>query len=444
MELMGAQLAALEKCAYRRKFGYFLEPGLGKTLLSLYEFNKLYQEGVVDVMIVVCPNSLIANWKAEVTKHGFSFPVLVKPDSVLQVKPGMVLLYNYESMNTLAGAKIPLILKVHRGYVAFDESVQVKNFRAGRWKNINGWRDLIAFTRVLTGRPMVQNVMDLWTQLTLAGARINTSPYAFRNEYAVMGGWQGKVPVGTKNFDRLQFLMDEVSFKARKQDWLDIPEKIYTTRQYEMTAEQNKLYKQMKNDMVAAISDATVSVMQKVHAVNKLQQIGSGFIINEDGGVLPIMPFDQVPKVRLLEEIIEEIPDKIIIFAHYRASVEALHSKFGGALISGGMTEDQIAENSHKFNNDPECTTMVAQMAAAKYGHTWLGTTDAPCHTTVYFENSYSLDARIQSEDRNHRIGQHNPVLYIDLVGTATDRRIIKILQDKDDVSKAIMGLVDA
>ena len=211
-----------------------------------------------------------------------------------------------------------------------------------------------------------------------------------------------------------------------------------------MTAEQNKLYKQMKNDMVAAISDATVSVMQKVHAVNKLQQIGSGFMINEDGGVLPIMPFDQVPKVRLLEEIIEEIPDKIIIFAHYRASVEALHSKFGGALISGGMTEDQIAENSHKFNNDPECTTMVAQMAAAKYGHTWLGTTDAPCHTTVYFENSYSLDARIQSEDRNHRIGQHNPVLYIDLVGTATDRRIIKILQDKDDVSKAIMGLVDA
>lgn len=442
MKLMGAQLAALDKCAYRRKFAYFLEPGLGKTLLSLHEFNKLYQDGIVDVMIVVCPNSLIANWKAEILKHGFEFPVVVKPEIIQTIKPGSVLLYNYESLANTAGGRIPKILAIHRSYTVFDESVQVKNFRAERWKAINGWRDMLTFTRILTGRPMVQNVMDLWSQLTLAGARINKSPYAFRNEFGVMGGWQGKVVVGTKNFERLQELMDEVSFKARKQDWLDIPEKTYTTRPYEMTPEQTKIYRKMEVDLVATLSDVTVSVMQKVHSINKLQQIGSGVLIDEEGTPLPIMPFAKVPKVRLLEEIIEEVPNKIIIFAHYRSSVQALHEHLGGAMIAGGMTEEEIRENSEKFNNDDSCQLMVAQLAAAKYGHTWLGSETRRCNTTVYFENSYSLDARIQSEDRNHRIGQRNPVVYYDLVGSKTERRIIKILQDKDEVSLAVMGVV--
>jgi SNF2 family DNA or RNA helicase len=439
MKLLDVQLAALEKCALRRKFAYLLEPGCGKTLLSLFEYDKLYQAGVVDVMIIVCPNSLIANWRAEVTKHGFSFDTVVKPDGLIQVKPGTVVLYNYESLIAKAGELIPKILKTHRGYVVFDESVQVKNFRSSRWKAINGWRNNITFTRILSGRPMVQSVMDLWSQLTLVGAEINSSPYAFRNQYAIMGGWQGKVVTGARNMECLQAKMDTVSFVAKKKDWLGIPDKTYTTRQYEMTAEQAKLYKQMKNDMVATLGDDTVSVMQKVHAINKLQQIGSGFMIGEDEKALPIMPFAQVPKLKILEEIIEETPNKIIIFAHYRSSVQALHDHLGGALITGGMSEEEIKHNSDMFNNDPDCRVMVAQLAAAKYGHTWLGNEDMRCHTTVYFENSYSLDARIQSEDRNHRIGQQNPVLYVDMVGSPIEQRIIKLLQDKNELSLAVM-----
>ena len=438
--LMGAQKAALEKCNFRKQFAYFLEPGLGKTLLCLHEFDCLYQTGQVDIMVVVCPNSLIANWRAEVAKHGYSFSVLVKPDGMFEVKPGTVVLYNYESLIAKAGDMIPKALKTHRGYVVFDESVQIKNFKASRWKAVNSWRAAAAYTRILSGRPMVQSVMDLWTQLTLVGAGVAGSPYAFRNHYAILGGWQGKVVVGVKNFEQLQRVMDEISFKAKKEEWLDIPEKIYTTREYEMTADQKRLYQKMKNDMVVELSGENVSVMQKVHAVNKLQQIGSGFMIGEDEKVIPIMPFSQVPKVRLLEEILEETPGKVIIFAHYRTSVEALHRHLGGSIISGGMTEEEVAHNSDLFNNGDN-TVLVAQLAAAKYGFTWLGKDGNRCSTTIYFENSYSLDARIQSEDRNHRIGQRNAVVYNDLVGSAIERRIIKILQDKDDISKAVMEI---
>lgn len=441
-DLMGAQKAAIDKCAYRQRFGYFLEPGIGKTLLSLYEFNRLHQEGQADIMVVVCPNSLIANWKAEVTKHGFSFPTMAKPERAHQVKPGTIIIYNYESLIAKAGDLIPVLLRQHRGYVVFDESVQVKNFKATRWKAVNSWQLLASFIRVLSGRPMVQNVMDLWTQLTLAGARVERSPYAFRNHYAIMGGWQGKVVTGMRNFEQLQEIMAEVSFTAKKVDWLDIPEKIYTTRQYEMTREQTIIYRKMKQDMIVELAGENVSVMQKVHAINKLQQVGSGFMINEDGKPLQIMPFDQVPKVKLLKEVLDEVPGKIIIFAHYRASVEALHELLGGPWISGGMTEEEIRSNSDEFNNG-DGQVMVAQMAAAKYGHTWLGHKAMPCSTTVYFENSYSLDARIQSEDRNHRIGQHSPVLYVDMTGSDTERRIIKILQNKDDISKAIMEIIN-
>jgi SNF2-related domain len=439
-DLLEVQKAAISKAAGKPKFAFFMEPGLGKTLTSLYEFTELHKANKADLMIVVAPNSLLSTWRNEVAKHGFEYEVVIKPDSVKQVKPGMVVLYNYEALIAAAGDVVPAILERFVCYVTFDESVQIKNFQSSRWKKINSWRDKIAYTRILSGRPMVQSVMDLWSQLTLVGGNVPKSPFAFRNHYAVLGGWQGKVAVGTKNFDQLQMVVDTVSFKAKKKDWLDLPEKIYTTREYSLTSEQKKLYKEMFDNMIVELGGQNVSVQQRVHAVNKLQQIGSGFMIGEDRNNIPIMPFSQVPKVRVLDEILEETPGKVIVFAHYRASVDALHEKYGGAVVRSGMSTDEINDNAKMFN-DTDCPIMVAQLALGKYGHTWLGNDKMPCHTSVYFENTYALDPRIQSEDRNHRYGQRNTVLYVDLVGTPVERRIIKILQNKDDISKAVMEI---
>lgn len=440
-KLLGAQAAAKAAAKGKNRYAWWLEPGMGKTLLALDEFNDLYQMELADIMIVFCPNSLISTWRNEIKKHGFEFNVVAKPYHISQIKPPCVLLYNYESIIAGPGKMIEEILRNRRCYVVFDESTQIKNFRSARWKAINGWRDKITFLRLLSGRPLVQSVLDLWTQGILAGAKFNSSPFAFRNKFAVMGGWMNKQVVGVKNEEELHRLMAEVSFRAEKRDWLDLPEQLYTEREYVLTPAQLKMYREMHAMMVTEFNDQPIAVHMAVHKYAKLQQIGSGIIIDEEGKSHQVEPLETLAKFAVLEEIIEGIESKVIIFAHYKASVESLHKHFGGAVIRGGMKEAEIAENVRLFN-ETDTKFMVAQSAAAKFGFTLLGMPDIPCHNVVYWENNYQLEARDQSEQRVHRIGQHNPVLYTDLVGTEVDRRIITALQNKEDISNIVMGFL--
>ena len=61
--------------------------------------------------------------------------------------------------------------------------------------------------------------------------------------------------------------------------------------------------------------------------------------------------------------------------------------------------------------------------------------------TVVYYSNSYDLEKRLQSEDRCHRIGQKNPVTYVDLISEGTiDERIVQSLQDKITISATVLG----
>ena len=85
---------------------------------------------------------------------------------------------------------------------------------------------------------------------------------------------------------------------------------------------------------------------------------------------------------------------------------------------------------------------MIAQLTAGKYGHTLLGTKNMPCHTTIFYENNYDLDARVQAEARNHRHGQNYPVTYVDLIGTQLDKKVVFALQKKQQMATAIVDAI--
>ena len=83
---------------------------------------------------------------------------------------------------------------------------------------------------------------------------------------------------------------------------------------------------------------------------------------------------------------------------------------------------------------------MLGQSKAIKYGHTLMGLPNDPCLTTIYFENSYSLDDRAQSEERNQGEGQQGAIHVVDYVSSPIEERVIAALQRKEDVAAAIMG----
>ena len=72
------------------------------------------------------------------------------------------------------------------------------------------------------------------------------------------------------------------------------------------------------------------------------------------------------------------------------------------------------------------------------------GQTLTEAQTVVYYSNAYSLERRLQSEDRPHRAGLTHPVLYVDICATGTvDEKVIESLKNKIDVASQVVGLMD-
>lgn len=434
------QKVALEMAEEHDGYGFFLEPGMGKTAICMSEFTSQCESGNTNLLVVICPNTLRSNWATEADKFGFKYDVAMYPDP--PPAKGMWII-NYEKLITKGFDEIYKVMSKRKCYIVADESHRIKNPKAKSTKAAISLFDLARVKRVMTGTPMANNVVDLWSQMRCIGHNgIHRNPYTWRNRYGVMGGWMGKVVVGVQREDELKKLLDEHSFQAKKRDWMKtLPPKAYYTLDYEMNAAQKKAYNQIYKDRFMVIDDQEITAQIVITALMKMQQITSGFMMDDDGKTVDLVGWNN-PKINAIVDAVGDIKGKIILFAHYRNTIDLLYSRFGNEAVKivGGMKREDIENVKKAFNTNDEVRYLIAQTSTAKEGLTLLGTEKNPCHTTIFVENTYSLIDRTQAEDRNHRHGQvADQVSYYDLVGSKIESRIIKALQDKKDLVKSVL-----
>ena len=461
-QLDPVQTAALDFARGKPGVGFFMEQGLGKTLTVLAEFWNLLAgwptHCAADRMIVVCPNSFKKGWVEEVEKHNLQYLTMIyrsnqKADAgkfmALQGHSAPpVLIINYEAIRRLDVLKaVCAWASKGKTYLTVDESIQIKGHRSRQTKALHKLAPLCAFTRILTGRPQSQGPQDLWGQLRVIGLFPDTNFYAFRGAFCVMGGWQQKEVVRSQNEEMLATMMAPAVFYAKKKDWLpDLPRKDATIREYKMTGEQKRQYDQMEKSFLLYLeNNQAVTVDVAIAKFEKLAQIQTGFIYDEEGTVHELVKPADNPRLILLKQILdEETEGKVCIVYRHRPVARLLFDSLidlKPAYISGKMAPDAVESQKKLFNEDPACRIILLQAEASKYGHTLLGGpgADDKCRTMVFFENSYSADTRDQIEDRIHRRGQTGErVLYIDLSGSDLDRRIVKALQRKDELYRSV------
>jgi SNF2 family DNA or RNA helicase len=172
----------------------------------------------------------------------------------------------------------------------------------------------------------------------------------------------------------------------------------------------------------------------------RLQQILSGFLKTDEGELI------EFPTQRLdaLLDICGETSGKIIIWSRFRYDIinitKQLNKTFGeGAAASffGDTTDDERQRVIREFQSpNSNLRFFVGNPATAGRG---LTLTEAS--TVVYYTNDFNLDTRSQSEDRCHRIGQLNPVTYVDLICEKTiDEKIVEALRGKINISAQVLG----
>jgi SNF2 family DNA or RNA helicase len=374
---------------------------------------------------------------------GFGFPVAIYPEPAPLV--GMWVI-NYEKLISSAFDTIYEQLRFRKFYMVADESHRIKNFKAKVTKSAIYLFDHATVKRVMTGTPVANNVVDLWSQLRAIGCHgAHRSPYTFRNRYGVMGGWMGKQVIGTQREDELEGILADNSFRAKKKDWMKhLPPKAYYVLNYDMNPAQKRWYSTILKDKVIITDTNEITAQMVITALMKAQQVTSGFMIDDAGQVVDLCPKVN-PKIDAIVEALEDISGKALVFAHYQHTVNLLEAALGAykpLVIRGGMRREDVKAIVDQFNQT-DVKVLIAQTATAKEGLTLLGTETMNCSTTFYAENTYSIIDRTQSEDRNHRHGQTaDQVSYYDMVGSAIESKIIKALQEKGDLVKMVMEVV--
>lgn len=446
------QLEANKRSYPRPTYAYFMEMRLGKTAAVLNEYLLFQRDYNVRRLMVFAPSKYKWGWEAEIKKFGMIEKVLVfesgnQGRNQLRNYDGDIVIVNYEAL--IYEDNVKLLARFRPDMVVADESVMIKNRNTTFFKNSRMIADQAKVVRILTGKPVVQGAHDLWSQLRFIRHLDSVNFYAFRNTYCKMGGFMGKQVVGMQNYERLNEILSLCSFRAERKEWGGYFETDYETRALEILPEQKKHYDEMDEEFITWLqSGMPVTADQVMTKHVKLQQISSGFIIDIEKKTHDIVPLNKLPKLLdIKESLTNEVSHKALVICYYVYSLERLLQElkeFNPALIAGALMMKRLGRNveseKEKFNTDPTCRIVLAQVQAVKFGHNLMGPPEDPCGDIFYYENNYNLDDRAQSEQRPQGFGQKGGVHVIDYATTKVEKKIIAALQRKESVSAAILS----
>tara|TARA_R100001143_G_scaffold62197_1_gene64827 strand:- start:682 stop:2127 length:1446 start_codon:yes stop_codon:yes gene_type:complete len=459
------QRAALGASWNKKDFAYFMEMGTGKSKVLIDNIAILYDRGSVDSALIIAPKGVYKNWaELEIPKHLpdhiYYKTVAWTPNPNKQQKEDLISLFestndliffvmNIEALSTKKGCGFAeKFLLSHKCVFAIDESTTIKNNSARRTKSAIKLSLLAEYRRILTGSPVTKSPLDLYSQCafldeTLLGF---SSYYSYRNHFAILqkrsiATHSFQQIVGYRNLDELKDILKEFSFRVLKKDCIDLPDKIYTTRSVELTPEQKRIYKELKDYAMAELGNAeTVTTNSVITQILRLQQVLCGFTRSDTGEIT------QIPNNRITEllAILEEVEGKCIIWANYQYDIRTLVSKiseiYGADSVASYYGETPADERQGIITRFQDLNSplrfFVGQPRTGGFGLTLTAAT-----TVIYYSNSYDLEIRLQSEDRAHRIGQNNKVTYIDISAAKTiDEKIIKSLRSKINIATQILG----
>lgn len=436
----------------------FMEQGTGKTKCILDHAGELFLSGEITGLLVVTKKGVHRQWiESEAPAHlGISFrgqywPIKIIGDPVDDLD---ILAINYDGLKTKKGREIvSLFVKRHQNrlLIAADESQDIKNKRSQRWSAMKDIAPYASHRVLATGTPIAKDLTDEWAQLhwldeTILGIRYVTT---FRNEYCVMGGFEGRQVVGHRNIEKFKSLTEPYVFRATK-DQIGILPKAYAKWSFDLTPQQRSMIKDVKEQLETLVGQGKlISVANAAVSMSKIQQIAAGFVLDENETAHEIMPLDKNPRVQAALEWLaaDDEEGKAILWIRYKHEASLICQALEAAGISHAAYHGDVSDANKRsalanFLAPDGVRCLVAHPASAGTG---LNLQIGGCRRALYVTNSFAAIDRWQSEDRIHRIGTTGAVVYTDLIATGSiDRYVLRNLRAKKSLSDYVLDDVAA
>lgn len=472
------QLEDFERSKDMREFGILYEMGLGKSKVTNDTAIHLYSKGKIDAVAIIAPNGIHTKWAKEdfpndmpdemdyrvgVWRSGDK-NAIEKCDRLLTPGPQLrILCMNIEALSrkdSPAELFLKKFLNATDCLLVIDESDTIKN-PVKRTETLLKLGDKASYKRILSGTPINNGVFDLYHQFTFLDTDIFGQSFtSFKHTYAnilppthptvlaIMAKGARWVPTLVekdsdgnpkwKNLDKLQDVIRPYCVVRKKEDHSDLPDKIYESIYYELDKKQRGIYDQLLKNSKVELEDDSVTVLHKLTLLLRLQQVLAGFLPGDTiDEMIPLFadPKDN-PRIRALLTALENHVGQAIIWCRFVPEIQMIEKILGADCVTYyGETKDREAKMA--LYKEGKVRYLVSNTATGGVG---LNLTNS--HLAIYYSNDFSYRNRAQSEDRQHRIGQTESVVCLDIVAEDTiDEKIIKILRDKKDISVQTMRL---
>lgn len=428
LKLYRHQEVALSYMRSNNFFALFMEQGTGKTIPSLCRILDLLKSGKIENALVVAPKSALGAWERDTELFD---------DLDQEILKDNITLINYDKV-WRGDKKSPYYKKF--GCIVLDEAHMIKNRTSRRSKFILKIACMADYRYILTGTPIsngqLENIWSLYCFLDpymergYPYSRIFGGSYkTFQDRYCILNMYHK--PSSYIHVRELQDIINEYSYRVKKVDCLDLPEKL-PDEIIKVDCAEKALYKKLSTE--SAILEYEILAENPLSRLVKLRQLCSGHIKLESGEMLEV----KNEKLSILQELIEGYEDdkKLVIFAEFKYSISQISAllrrlKIKHVVLDGEQKNKQIWRD---FQSDKTIRVIVCQYQTASAGIDLFAS-----DTIIYYEPTLRSNTLEQSRDRIHRTGQHRPCSYIHLLTKGTvETDIYRALAGYSDFSEKL------
>lgn len=414
--------------------------GTGKTNSALWAADFLIREGIISKVLIISPLSTLERvWGDTIFMdlHHRKFKILhgtAAKRRKLVAEDADFYVVNHDGFPIISEelmGKVDLII--------VDEATEYKNPQTQRFKTFKKWldRNPQAFLWLMTGTPTPNEPTDAWALAKLIDSSHLTKTYTGFKELVMkkIGMWKW-VPRPESPEIVKHVLQPSVCFS--REDCLDLPETIIQKRQVELSKEQRTLYETMMKQFVSDADEGTITAVNEAVKVQKLVQIACGVAYGDGGKRIEI---DCAPRIKLVNELIEQAGEKVIIFVPLTGALDMLVEKLGKnwsvEYVDGSVTANKRNKIFQDFQEHEDPHVLIAHPGTMSHGLTLTSAS-----SIIWYGPINSNDQYVQANGRVERIGKRTVSNVIQVISTPLEDRIYKRLEGKQKMQGLLLDLI--
>ncbi len=417
--------------------------GLGKTLQTLTLLQSEKEIGEKQPSLIVMPTSLVYNWKAEARKFTPDLKILIHTGSNRTKNPANFTIYDIIlTTYGIVRQDIEILKEFPFHYVILDESQMIKNPAS---KTAKAMRELAAKHRLsLTGTPLENTLMDLWSQMNFLNPGLLGSERFFKNFYAQ--------PIEKKRDVERQVQLKRLIHpfilrRTKEQVAHELPPKVEQRHYCEMTTAQKRVYEKTKNAYRNYLLNLEPGEFRSqklgiLAGLQKLRQIAIHPGLVEEGEGMGMGDSGKYQEFRrLLEEVLAK-DAKVLVFSQFVRLLRLLEAELKKEDISYSYLDGSTKDRQGQVQRFQENESVKVFLISLKAGGVGLNLTAA--EYVFILDPWWNPAVEAQAVDRSHRIGQEKTVFsYKFITRDSIEEKIVKLQERKRKLSSDIVSVED-